>query len=302
MKRFLKFDTEDAKNGIGPVDRNGVIKKDISGGGGTHPDWNQNDETQPDYVKNRPFYTYEAITKISPETTLKFNSDSISLIGGSTIDGLMSSITSNFNEASNVTYLIRWDGTLYNTSRRKTAIGNESIIGNGEDTGEPFAIVGIGAGQYKIYTKETSTEHTFSADIKTVTNIKIDEKYIPNCASIIDANNFPGMTFKEKQTIVSNFDNMQKPMYVLQNMSLCLIIDALSTSDDIIITSLGCKYNGYDTIPCFKKYSDKNGFEEFYPVLNNDSQFIMNSSTQGSTKKFKITVDDSGTITATEVT
>lgn len=35
-------------------------------------------------------------------------------------------------------------------------------------------------------------------------------------------------------------------------------------------------------------------------VLNGD--FIIPSSTSGSQKKFKITVDDAGTITATEVT
>ena len=31
---------------------------DQHGGGGGHvqPDWNQNDTTQPDYVKNKPFY------------------------------------------------------------------------------------------------------------------------------------------------------------------------------------------------------------------------------------------------------
>ena len=30
--------------------------------------------------------------------------------------------------------------------------------------------------------------------------------------------------------------------------------------------------------------------------------YIINSSTEGSTKKFKITIDDSGTISATEIT
>lgn len=40
--------------------------------------------------------------------------------------------------------------------------------------------------------------------------------------------------------------------------------------------------------------------EEFLPSEINE--LIMNSSTTGSTKKFKITVDDSGTISATEVT
>lgn len=37
-------------------------------------------------------------------------------------------------------------------------------------------------------------------------------------------------------------------------------------------------------------------------VLEGDKEIILSSSTSGSTKKFKITVDDSGTISATEVT
>ena len=37
-------------------------------------------------------------------------------------------------------------------------------------------------------------------------------------------------------------------------------------------------------------------------VTNGDSDIVLSSSTSGSTKKFKITVDDSGTISATEVT
>ena len=42
--------------------------------------------------------------------------------------------------------------------------------------------------------------------------------------------------------------------------------------------------------------------EEFLPNILDIDSIIMKSSTAGSTKKFKITVDDSGTISATEVT
>lgn len=37
-------------------------------------------------------------------------------------------------------------------------------------------------------------------------------------------------------------------------------------------------------------------------VANGDKEFILASSTEGSTKKFKVTVDDSGALTATEIT
>ena len=67
MKRFLKYDTEDAKNSVGPVDKNGVIKKDISGGGGVQPDWNQLEESEPDFIKNRPFGNFKGSILFSKE-------------------------------------------------------------------------------------------------------------------------------------------------------------------------------------------------------------------------------------------
>lgn len=36
-----------------------------SGGASVQPDWNQNDETQPDYVKNRPCYKVEETEEIT---------------------------------------------------------------------------------------------------------------------------------------------------------------------------------------------------------------------------------------------
>lgn len=42
--------------------------------------------------------------------------------------------------------------------------------------------------------------------------------------------------------------------------------------------------------------------ETLLPVSSDGTSFVLNSSTEGSTKRFKITVDDSGTLTAAEVT
>lgn len=49
-------------NGNAPDENGNVV---VSGGGGSsvQSDWNQNDSTQPDYVKNRPFYTGDAIVE-----------------------------------------------------------------------------------------------------------------------------------------------------------------------------------------------------------------------------------------------
>ena len=56
MKRFLKYDTEITKKENSPVDKNGLIKENIVGGGSSvQPDWNQLEESEPDFIKNKPF-------------------------------------------------------------------------------------------------------------------------------------------------------------------------------------------------------------------------------------------------------
>ena len=48
-------------------------EKTSSSSGGVQPDWNQNDDTQPDYVKNRPFYIGDPVeTVLFEESTVSF--------------------------------------------------------------------------------------------------------------------------------------------------------------------------------------------------------------------------------------
>ncbi len=56
----------------------------------------------------------------------------------------------------------------------------------------------------------------------------------------------------------------------------------------------------YQGRPQFGGNSQNNGSQTV--MANGDKELIITSSTEGSTKQFKITVDDAGTITATEVT
>ena len=48
--------------------KNREFEKRAGGKGGSQSvvqsDWNQNDETQPDYVKNRPFYTGDPVETV----------------------------------------------------------------------------------------------------------------------------------------------------------------------------------------------------------------------------------------------
>ena len=152
----------------------GVLPSGGSGGsgGGAQPDWNQNDNTQPDYVKNRPFYTGDPVeTVFVEETTVAFAEN----------NGLYTAqVTSTVEVTVGEIYKVSWDGTVYECSYATVnglpAIGNLAIIGMDPDTGEPF-LIGIenGAGIY-IFTADTSASHTFSISIVTPPVVKVDPK------------------------------------------------------------------------------------------------------------------------------
>ena len=142
----------------------------------TIPDWNQNDETAPDYVKNRPFYTGDPVeTVLVEESTVSFPENS----------GLyIAEFPSTFEATVGETYKVYWDGAAYECTcvliENLPAIGNPSIMGPGSDTGEPF-LMGVKNGRrIIIMTADTSASHTISISGLVSEVVKIDEKYLPD--------------------------------------------------------------------------------------------------------------------------
>ena len=147
--------------------------------GSTQPDWSQNDATQPDYVKNRPFYTGDPVeTVLVEETTLTF--EKINGAGGVIY---AARFETTFLPIVGETYKVSWDGTVYEStcaadSGGTLAIGNPSIIGAGSDTGEPFLLVQESPGAFDIGTTDTSASHTISISGMVTPVVKIDPKYL----------------------------------------------------------------------------------------------------------------------------
>ena len=143
---------------------------------GAQPDWNQNDETQPDYVKNRPFYTGNPVeTVLVEESTVSFAERNGMYLG---------QLESTFSATVGETYKVSWDGTVYESAcvdfSGMTIIGNLSLIGAGSDTGEPF-LMNVENGQgIEIYTADASASHTLSISVLSTGIVKIDEKYLPD--------------------------------------------------------------------------------------------------------------------------
>lgn len=177
MKRFLKYDTEITKKENSPVDKNGLIKENIVGGGSSvQSDWNQNDSTQPDYVKNRPFYTGGMVeTVFVEESTVEFVEN----------HGLYGTrFPSTFEATVGETYKVYWDDAAYECTcvklNNKPVIGNLSIGGAGSDTGEPFVMQVKNGDSITIVAADTAASHTFSISGLAAEVVKIDPKYLPD--------------------------------------------------------------------------------------------------------------------------
>ena len=138
-------------------------------------DWNQNDDTQPDYVKNRPFYTETVETVLVEESTVSFVD-----AGSFYAADFQSTFSATVGEA----YKVYWDGSSYECTcvilNNKPRIGNLSITGDGSDTGEPFYMTVINGKGIMIATADTSASHTFSISRLVTEVVKIDEKYLPD--------------------------------------------------------------------------------------------------------------------------
>ena len=187
-------------------------------GSATQPDWNQNDATQPDYVKNRPFYTGDLVeTVLVEETTLTFE------YGGEGI--YASQMSTTFVATVGETYKVYWDGTAYecaciNVNGKTLVIGNLSIAGAGSDTGEPFYILVNNGRAIAIATRDTSASHTVSISVMVASVVKIDAKYLPTAT-----NDIPGISKLAIRVIDTNKDyTMEEVKEIYENINSGLAI------------------------------------------------------------------------------
>ena len=312
------------------------------------PDWNQNDSTQPDYIKNRPFYVGNPVeTVLVEESTVSFSN-----AGGI----YWAQFSSTFAPTVGETYKVYWDGTAYECTcvdfNGYHAIGNLSIAGAGSDTGEPFLVSINNDGGLEIYTADTSASHTISISAFDQEVVKIDLKYLPMStddsygvikkSDIVSSYNFPMHAPHDRMLDAINAFNTGNASIVWDGEKV--IMARYDSSNDTIsvvfaeepLRLLTYSNNGgiYKKTLGSDTYGELQGNQiritnnnNVYAVLTvegessnasltvsaerisiggsyygvSKTEMILGSSTAGSTKNFKITVDDSGAITATEV-
>ena len=319
------------------------------GGGGVQPDYNQNDSTASDYIKNRPFYTSDPVeTVLVEESTVSFSGS-----GGM----YLAQIQSNFEATVGETYKVTWDGAAYECVcvdfRNSLFIGNLSIAGTGSDTGEPFLMCINNGSGIEIYTKDASASHTISISGSIAEVVQIPDKYIsdtfrdvviagnPLKWSTDDWTEYYGLFQNGKLLKInvardSNNEGYVLSMYynavtgitrittIAKNAGL-YYLSVNSTNNELYWAPvfeldqlyLSYKQTGSDKDPVKREeydrldvsnsltFTTKKANEDAFRrkvVLEGDKEIVLSSSTANSTKKFKITVDDNGTISATEVT
>ena len=281
------------------------------------PDWNQNDSAARDYIKNRPFYTGEQIiTEIIPEQTY-----TLSPFGGGFTAYEDSSGTYPYSLEEGKDYTVVYNGTTYELTSASfnniVYVGDVGPFTTGLDPSVPFAIL-AGSGSLQIVDYIGNTELTFKISASAIEIKQIDTKYIPELSKYMSKNSpvcYGSFSLNRKEgtkigsnshtegreTTASGLDSHAEGYYTKASGKYSHVqgkynIDDLNEKYAHIVgngTSIYERSNAHTL--------DWEG-NAWYAGTVEGTAMIVKSSTPSSTKKFKITVDDTGTISATEVT
>lgn len=251
-----------------------IAKKLCGGGGGVQPDWNQNDETQPDYVKNRPIYEKDGI--VLPEQSFNFTSQGV----------VLAQFEDYFVESTE--YKVTFDGTEY------TCIFENGIIGDIRFEKYPFAIgadLGVLLG-----VAATASTHTLGLSGKTVHTLS--ERFLPHSTVKTMKIDFEAT---EDELVAAGKHFKSGGVLYLSGRLVNYITGSLD--------SAGMTFWTQERNATFMRLSDGSITEKSTYALTEfpgdgvaNPYIYLASSTHNSTKTYKITVDDTGTISATEVT
>ena len=150
------------------IETNGEIKRCPSSGGSSVPKPLTYDYMPAGYPKKAT----ETVT-VMAEQELAFSTKG---------DGIYAAaLTNTLNLVGGQTYTVNWDGTEYNCvcndNGSYITLGNPSIMGEGDNTGEPFLF--IPSEGNVVVTLETSATHTISVKRTEETVTPMAEEFLP---------------------------------------------------------------------------------------------------------------------------
>ena len=262
-------------------------------------------------------------TTLMEEQEIAFASEDVGIYGAL--------LTNALEIVEGQTYTVKWDGTEYEcigatVGENTYALGNLSIAGAGADTGEPFIYANnpnMGSG---FNTLDTSASHTISVKRIVETVTPMAEEYLPeNIATKPDVE-VAQTAANAAQTAANAAQTAAKDAQFAAKAALNTAKNALPLSGGEIRISGG---NQVATLT-LNEFTGSTGVQKRgiciggsgaygHPILEVEHDDItiydkllqrrtggLNSrelflSSKNSDKTFKITVDDSGTLSATEV-
>lgn len=303
------------KSGIRKVALNVNV---AGGGGGVQPDWNQNDSTAADFVKNRPG-AFQVPAKDAVTITWdgvigdKENVDIGALVGENATLVKVSDEVLYPPYLYNATLTMKNNGNDVHLNISKNDGSNRYVAEYGVTViadllciscSRDISLFGMhfssGTWFLKIndamYAKQISTVASAPLDFDTGVYVPIDGRYV-------DFGLVEQYGQKLKIGIKSNVDSsigatIGNGLSMIKESGLAV---GTYNSSSLHLFVVG---NGYDDSSRSDAFSvDDNGNVAVGGQLEVGGQeIVIKSSTAGSTKKFKITVDDTGTLNATEVT
>ena len=143
--------------------------------------------------------------------------------------------------AAGQTYTVRWDGTVYERvcllhNGQIRFLGNLSILGMGDNTGEPFLYV---TAEDSFFTLDASANHTISVTTIAEVVTPIDEKYLPT----ITADKLPTIPVIQFTTKISeSIANDAQPFFTVSNLSYSEIYALVEKGNFQIKDSAGANY------------------------------------------------------------
>lgn len=231
--------------------------------------WNQNDPTADDYIKNRPFYS-EGVKEIVilPKTTLDcpsyYEMDDpfkIKLVTGTE-------------------YTVVFDGITYKCVAKETYedepfIGNSSILGwnDNTNTGEPFFIdvyyYDNGEGEVTFATTKDGT-HTISVSIVEEIVHKLDKKFVPIPDDVVSEDDLADVAFSGDYNDLYNTPTIYND--VVRYGTTQSLTTAQKTQARVNIGAGDGNYNNLKNKPCGKKIiTSGTVFHEYHADVTNSN-------------------------------
>lgn len=260
---------------------------------GVQSDWNQNDETAADYVKNRPFWREKTKELMFPYIT-----EPIDVTTEDNGSGFFVA-TGDFDIIPGVTNYVLFDGVEYACEPNYDETAGEVGIGSYDFSDYPFFIA------KNIISTKTAGNHTVLQYFYVYT---IQTEYAPHFVIVTGAaeDKTPYLAMDDVEKIKVAFKNGVPITLSTSYGNTGFTVRVDHVSESFIYTS----GFGLDTVTDMVnqakfKFSVSDGSLESYSVSYSGS-ITENGNTYPlmyiNNRRYKITVDDSGTLTATEVT